>query len=227
MIFTPHGFLRGFRLAVPLALSVGTYGLVFGMLSKQSGLEFNESLLMSLTVFAGVSQLIAMQLWTAPLPVAAIVLTTFLVNARHLFMGAALQPWFKKLSWGQAYGSLFFCADENWALAVKEFRRGEKDGAFLLGGGFVIYVGWVLATMIGFAGGLMVRDPAAWGLDFAFVAVFIALMIGLWRGKKDLIPWCVAGVGAVVAAKFLPGKWYILIGTFLGSLLEFLRVDDA
>ena len=226
MTFTRHGLLRGFKLTIPLALSAASYGLVFGLLSKQSGLQFSESLLMSLTVFAGAAQLVVMQLWTTPLPVAGIILTTFLVNARHLFMGAALQPWFKKISPLEAYGSLFFCADENWALSMREFRRGEKDGAILLGGGLAVYLAWASATVLGFMASAMVRDPVVWGFDFAFVAVFVALMVGLWRGKHDLIPWCVAALAAVVASELLPGKWYILIGTLLGSLLEFFRYED-
>ena len=71
-------------------------------------------------------------------------------------------------------------------------------------------------------GGLLgntIQDPSQWGLDFAFTAVFIALLVGLWTGKKDLIPWIVAGVVAVVASQILPGKWYILLGGLAGSLI--------
>lgn len=225
MTFSFPGLWRGFRMALPLAFGVAAYGLVFGMLAQQNGLRMIESLGMSLLVFAGASQIVAMDLWHAPLPMIGIVLTTFLVNARHLLMGMAIQPWLKPIRPWQAYGALFFCADENWALSVKQFQNGENDAAFLLGGGLAIYLGWNLATVLGFLGGVNLHNPAHYGIDFAFTAVFIALVVQMFRGKRDTLPWLTAAGAAWLTSYLLAGKWYILTGALSGALAAMMRYD--
>ena len=224
--FTRRGVLEGLRTSIPVALGVFAYGLVFGVLARQAHLSSAEALLMSGLVFAGASQFIALGLWATPLPVGAIILTTLIVNLRHVLMGAALRPWFARLSPLATYGSAFFISDESWALTMGQFARGKRNGAFLLGSGVAIFVAWLSATLVGRTLGGIVSDPARWGLDFAFTAVFIALLVGLWKGKGDLLPWAVAAVVAAGAAHWLPGKWYILLGGIAGSLVGALRRAD-
>jgi predicted branched-subunit amino acid permease len=69
----------------------------------------------------------------------------------------------------------------------------------------------------------VVEDPARWGLDFAFTAVFLALLAGMWKGRGDLVPWGVAAVVAVAASGLLPGYWYVLLGGLAGSLMGAVR----
>jgi 4-azaleucine resistance transporter AzlC len=216
--FTLSGALAGARRCVPIAISGSAIGLVFGTLAGQAGLGAGEAALMSALVFSGAAQFVVIGLWTNPLPVAAIVLTTLVVGLRHLLMGAALGPAFSKLPRLKAYGSVFFLADENWALTMGELAKGRRDGAFLLGGGLLMFVAWTGSTFLGGVFGSVVEDPARWGLDFAFTAVFLALISGMWKGKADLLPWTVAAAVAVAAHQWLPGQWYILLGGLAGSL---------
>ncbi len=217
--FTFRGALVGARQSIPLALSVFAYGTVFGVLARQTGMSLAEAATMSGMVYAGSAQLIVLDLWTTPLPVLTIVLTTLIVNLRHVLMGAALRPWFSKLKASQAYGSAFFIVDESWALTMREFTAGESDGAFLIGSGLALFAAWLGATVSGYVMGTLVQNPARLGLDFAFPAVFVALLIGMWKGKSDLWPWAVAAGVAVLSARYLPGKWYILLGGLAGSLV--------
>ena len=126
MTFTLSGALLGARRAIPVAISAFTVGLVFGILARQAKLSIVQALLMSSLVFAGASQFVALSLWTVvPLPVITIILTTFVVNMRHLLMGAALRPWFSRLSPSKVYTSVFFMVDESWALLCsRRTRRG-------------------------------------------------------------------------------------------------------
>jgi len=224
--FTRRGVWAGARAALPVALGAGAFGIVFGVLARQTGLSLAEALLMSAIVFAGASQLVALGLWVTPLPVGALILTTLIVNLRHVLMGASLHPWLAKLPRGRVYASLFFMVDESWALTLGALTGGGGDGAFLLGSGLTLYAFWGAATAIGELAGGLVTDPTRWGLDFAFTAVFLALLVGLWRGKSDLLPWLVAAVVAVAAAQWLPGKWYILLGGLAGSLVGAFRRAD-
>ena len=178
---------------------------------------------MSALLFSGATQFVVLGLWAAPLPVAAIVLTTLVVNLRYLLMGATLAPWFSGLSRLKAYGSVFFLADENWALALGERAKGRRDAAFLLGGGLAMMASWVVSTFVGRTVGGALEDPARWGLDFAFAAVFLALLVGLWRGRSDLLPWVVAAAVAVAGYLLLAGQWYVLLGGLAGSLVGAAR----
>ncbi len=217
--FTVGGGLVGARQSIPLALSVFAYGTVFGVLARQTGMSLVEAITMSGVVCAGSAQLIVLDLWAAPLPILTIVLTTLVVNLRHLLMGAALRPWFSQLSAPQAYISAFFMGDENWALTMREFAAGRNDRAFLLGSGLALFIAWLGATATGYVMGTMVQNPARLGLDFAFPAVLVALLAGMWRGKSDLCPWAVAAGVAALTAQWLPGKWYILLGGLAGSMV--------
>ncbi|MGH3089401.1 MAG: AzlC family ABC transporter permease, partial [Rubrobacteraceae bacterium] len=216
--FTLSGAIAGAKRCLPIAVSGAAIGLVFGVLARQAGLSSVEAALMSALVFSGAAQFVAMGIWAGPVPLAGVVLATLVVGLRHLLMGAALSPWFSKLPKKEAFGSAFFMADENWALTMSEFQKGRKDAAFLLGGGLIMVVSWTTFTFVGSAAGSFIEDPARWGLDFAFTAVFIALLVGMWRGRSSLLPWAVAAVVAVLGYEFLPGQWYILFGGLAGSL---------
>jgi predicted branched-subunit amino acid permease len=202
--FTLAGALAGARKCIPVAISGCVVGLVFGTLAGQAGLSAGEAALMSVLVFSGAAQFVVLGLWASPLPLATIALTTLVVGLRHVLMGAALAPVFSELPRVKAYASVFFMADENWALTMGEFAWG---GATLVGGAF----------------GGAVEDPARWGLDFAFTAVFLVLISGMWKGRSNLLPWTVAAAVAVAAHQWLPGQWYILLGGLSGSLAGVVR----
>ncbi|HUH78234.1 MAG TPA: branched-chain amino acid ABC transporter permease, partial [Devosia sp.] len=89
--------------------------------------------------------------------------------------------------------------------------------AFLLGGALLAYVCWLATTLLGHQLGSVIDDPTKYGLDFAFTATFLALLLGMWRGKLDLIPWLVGALSAVISAKLIEGSWYIMIGGIVGS----------
>ncbi|WP_440766116.1 AzlC family ABC transporter permease [Natronorubrum sp. DTA7] len=220
-----EGIRAGFLTGIPIAIGVGGYGIAFGVLANQAGLSVAEAALMSATVLAGASQIIAVELWADPIPVAAIVATTFAVNLRYSLMGAALQPWFRHLSPPQIYGSLVMMADENWALTMRELKTGSGRGAFLLGSGIVLWLFWVGSTVLGVLAGESVGDPDQYGFDFILAAVFVALASELWEGRSTLVPWLVALGTSVVAANVLPGRWYILIGGLAAAAVEVMRHD--
>ncbi|QLD84167.1 AzlC family ABC transporter permease [Natronomonas halophila] len=221
--FSRDGIRSGFVTCAPVALGVGGYGLVFGVLAREAGLSVMTAVAMSATVLAGAAQLIAVGLWDWPIPAVAVVGTTLVVNLRYLLMGASLRPWFTRLPSRQAYTSLFFMADENWALTIQDLRAGNGRGAFLLGSGLAIWVFWVVATAIGAVAGGRIGNPETYGLDFVLTAIFLALLVGFWDGRTSLAPWVAAAVVAVAVETVLPGRWYILAGGLAASLTEVTR----
>jgi predicted branched-subunit amino acid permease len=225
--FTRHGVYRGARRALPVAVSVFAYGLVFGVAAYEAHVTVLEVLLMSSLVVAGAAQFAVVAIWTTPLPVGVIVLTTLVINLRHLLMGAALRPWFGGLKARKAYGSLFFMNDESWALTLADLNAGSRDAAFLLGAGGTIFGAWVTSTVLGRSSGQLFLDPERFGLDFVFVAVFLALLVGLWRGRASIAPWAAAAAAAIVAKELLPGTWYVIAGGVVGTLVGGLVQREA
>ncbi len=208
---------RGAMANTPLAVSAMAYGAVLGVLSGQQGVTWAEMMGMNLFLFAGSAQFVMVEMWTSPLPVAEIVIAVFIINLRYLLIGASLQPVFKGYSLGAKAAMMHLVADENWAVTMAEHRTKGTDPYFLFGGGILLGCAWSGSTILGNILGGFVVDPEKYGLDFAFVAVFAALSLSLWRGKSDLFPWLVAAFLAVMANQLLPGKWYIVIGGLGGA----------
>jgi 4-azaleucine resistance transporter AzlC len=218
----------GARMFIPVAISIAAYGLVWGVLAGQAGLSVLEVLLMSGLVFAGASQFVALDMWTpGALPIGSIVLAVAIVNLRMLLMTATLRPLAAGLPMWRALLGMHFVADENWAMTMTEVRKGRGGFAFLVGSGLMSGCAWIGSTLVGRLLGSVIDDPAKYGLDFAFTATFLALLLGMWKGRGDLIPWLAAAVIAVATAKLVPGNWYIIAGglggSFVGALAETWR----
>lgn len=218
MDFKLKGIIDGFIQAIPIGIGVSSYGMVFGVLSKQAGMDFFQSLLMSASVFAGASQFVVLELWNYPLPFFTIWIATLVVNLRHLLMGISLREHFRGLSKLKAYISLFFMVDENWAYSMTKWKNGDTNAALLLGTGLCLFVSWSGSTIAGYLIGSGITNPEKWGIDFAFTAIFIFLGKGMWRDNSDLLPWIVAAGVSVVSSKMVDGHWYIILGAVAGSL---------
>ncbi|GAB7082044.1 AzlC family ABC transporter permease [Megalodesulfovibrio paquesii] len=222
-------FRRGVTAMLPVAASVGVYGSVLGVLAAQKGLGWLELLGMDLAIFAGSAQFVMVEMWNSTaahgLPVIEMAVAALVINLRYLLVGASLAPLFRGEPLWRKLGIIHLVADENWAVTMAETRRGRGSTQFLLGGGVCLILIWTLGTLAGLLGGSFIEHPEAYALDFAFTAVFTALTVGLWRGKRDALPWLAAAVLAVLAERLLPGKWYIVIGGLGGAVAAMLQPD--
>jgi predicted branched-subunit amino acid permease len=206
------------RRCLPIAVSVFAYGLVFGALAAQSGLSLAETGLMCGLVFSGTVQFVALGLWTAPLPVATLLIATFLLSLRLVLMGATLRRAIAGITTGRALVAAWFVTDENWALTMSEAakRRRATLAGFFMGASLLLYGTWLAAGMAGHLLGGAAGDPKRLGLDFAFPAMFLALSIGLGRRHPNVLVWLASAAAAILAEHFLGGAWHILLGAFAG-----------
>lgn len=221
-------FWLGVRMFLPVAVSIAAYGVVWGVLAGQAGLSVLEVALMSGLVFAGASQFVALDMWTpGALPVLSIIIAAGIVNLRMLLMSATLRPLVGHLSLPRQLGAMFFVSDEQWAMTMAEVRKGKGSVAFLLGTGALSWFAWMGSTLCGRVLGAFIDDPTRYGLDFAFTATFLALLLGMWRGRGDLVPWIVGALAAILTSMLIEGNWYIivggLVGSFAGALAETIR----
>ena len=221
-----YGFRAGFIACLPLAFSVVIFGLVYGLIAAGKGYSTAETVLMSLIVFAGSSQLLALELWTQPPAIPVLALAVLILNLRYLLQTAALKDLLLPLGLPRALAAAAFNADENWAVTIKALRGPDGDAvraSYYLGSAACLYSFWAISGGIGWFAGGLVPNPEALGLGIVGTAVFVSLLQGLYRSPTDLMPWGVAAVCAGVASLTLPGAWYILIGGIAGSLAGALR----
>lgn len=224
--FTRQGILAGMRWTAPMAVSVAVYGVVFGVLARQVDMSLLETMLMNLIVFAGAAQLAALDSWAYPLPILTLVITVVLVNMRLIMLGAALRPWLRTLPNRIVYPTLFMLNDEAWAVMMIRYRLGERDAGIVLGGNLIVYIAWNLAVVAGHLLGSQVGDPAALGLDFAFTAVFAAMLFGGYRSRYDLVPWATSGLVAWLVWWLVPGTWYVIAGGLAGFAIAWFRSEQ-
>ena len=209
--------LAGVAAIAPVMVAAVPVGLVFGAVGIQAGLSPVELTLMSALVFAGAAQFVALDLWASPAPWLALTISAFIVNLRHVLMGASLAPHLKTFPrWGR-WAGLFLLADEVWALALRRATERGLTPAFYAGLAGGLYAAWVAGTLAGSLLGGLITDPERYGLDFAFIAIFLCLIIGFWRGRRSVLPWIAAGGAAIVAQWLLPGVWYVVIGGLIGA----------
>ena len=211
-------FRSGFAANLTVAASVAAYGSVLGVLASQQGLSLVQLVVMNLILFAGSSQFVLIEMWRPPLPVFEMVLAVAVINLRYMLIGASLRPLFQNSSLGQRMGFVHLAADENWAITMAARRKGPVGPYHLLGGGVCLALSWGLGTIGGLLFGAAISKPEAFALDFAFLAVFIALAASLWRGRRDILPWLIAAGLALASEALIPGKWYIIIGGLGGAL---------
>jgi len=179
--------------------------------------------------FAGGSEFAAIGLWTTPPHILLIAAITFLVNSRHILMGAALAPFIQHLPRRIAYPALFLMCDESWAMALTDAKhRTAPESKFgfslpyYVGISVVFYVTWVLFTTLGGALGSAIGNVQAYGLDMAFPAIFLVLLRGLWRGARASRPWLVSLLVAALTYGFVPGAWYVPTGALSGLIAAYL-----
>jgi 4-azaleucine resistance transporter AzlC len=227
-------FRRGLASSLPVLLGTVPYALVLGAQATQKGLGTLELSMMTGLNFAGGSEFAAIQLWTSPPHVLLIVAITFLVNSRHLLMGAALAPFLRDLPQRKALPALFFLCDESWALGLADARQRAAASTapafslpYYMGASLAVYATWVGFTTLGALLGPVLGNVEAYGFDMAFPAVFLVLMRGMWTGMAAARPWLVSLVVAALVHLFVPGAWYVAAGAASGLPAAWLMAGDA
>ena len=184
---------KGMRLAVPLFPAAAALGVSFGVLARTAHLDAAAAVVMSATTFAGSSQVAAVSVLGGGGGVAAAVAAALLLNARYAPIGISVARSFRG-SIAKRLAQSQLVVDESWALS-----RGDRG--VLLGVGVMLWFAWVGGTAIGALAGEAIGDPAAFGLDGAFAALFFALLATLARSRSRVV---VAMTGAAIAAVLIP-----------------------
>lgn len=216
---TESTLVSAFRQTLPIILGYVPVGFAYGVLAQKSGLSGINTVLMSLLVFAGSAQLIAVGLFAAKAAPLAIVATTFVVNLRHLLMSAALAPYLR--GWSKSRLGLFSyqLTDETFALHVGRFARGETGPGETFGINVIAQSAWVGGTVLGLAASTLITDIRPIGLDYALPAMFIALLLGQLKSRQHLAVAVIAGVLSTVLMLAGLDQSHVLAATVIAATI--------
>ena len=213
-------FIQGARLAAPLCVSAAPFGALFGAVAVGNGQTIAEAAVMSLTLFAGASQLVGIELFGQKIAPWVIVLSIFAVNFRHILYSAAIVPYVRHFTPVQKFVTFFLLTDPQFAETLK---RGESGGkvsfSWYLGFGLMIYVPWQVTTVLGGIFGQLIGDPKVIGIDVLLPIYFMALVLGFRKRANFLPVVAMSGAASVIGYHTIGSPWHVSVGAVAGMLL--------
>jgi predicted branched-subunit amino acid permease len=212
----------------PAMVAAAPIGLLYGALATAKGMSVVDVLIASALIFAGGAQLAAVQIWTYPVPIAALLVSTLLINARYILMSASLAPKVAHLPLLGRIVGFHVLADENWAMSERRAGGGRISAPYFFGMGAVFWVNWMSFSFLGALTGPLIGDPTRFGADFAFTAMFIALTAGFARSRTSVLVIVAAALAAAAAHLTIGAPWHVLAGALTGiTVAAVLGGDEA
>ncbi|BES72380.1 AzlC family ABC transporter permease [Marinobacter nanhaiticus D15-8W] len=210
---------------LPISLFVVAFGAAFGLAAVQKGIVPLEGTLMSVLVFAGASQFAALELWGDQVALLPLIAITFAINSRHLLMGASLYPMLRQMPTAQRYGILLVLTDANWAVAAQDYQNGRRNLEVILGGGVVLWMAWLIGTLLGVYFGGLLQDPKSLGLDMVLGCFLLSMALGGRKNPRVIVAWIVAGTAAMMAYWWLPPHTHVVVGALAGGAVGFFWLE--
>ncbi|MDO6963492.1 AzlC family ABC transporter permease [Rhizobium alvei] len=209
--------LSGIRTALPILLGALPFGVLFGAVATGMGISTGETVLMSMTIYAGASQLVGIELFQHHVAPWLVVLSVFAVNFRHVLYSAALANHIDHFSFGQKVIAFFLLVDPQFAESLKRGESGIKvTFVWYMAFGLTFYICWNFAAFLGAIFGKFVGDPKALGLDVLLTVYFLGLVLA-FRKKDHWLPTvAVSSAAAIAAYHFVGSPWHVSIGALAG-----------
>jgi 4-azaleucine resistance transporter AzlC len=210
--------------ALGIAVAAVGFGFVYGLAAREAGFSPIEVIAMSVIVFGGAAQFAAVGYVASGLAWPAIVLLTFLLNARHLLYSAALAPWLRRVPFARRAVMAHLLTDEAFALTVAHYQRvGRTDErGYWLAAIVATFIPWNIATFAGSVLGGQIPDPNRFGIDIIFPAAMIGLAVGLITGRREIVAAMVGASVAVVVALLTSPSIGIVAGGLVGPAVGLL-----
>ena len=175
---TEYTFSQGVRDCVPTIIGYLSVGFACGIVGSANGFSVIEAALLSILVYAGAGQFIICALVGAATPISAIILTVFIVNSRHFLLCGSLAPSFKKYSMAKNIGLGILITDEAFGVAMNKITQNEPiTDKWMAGVTLAAYSSWIAGCVTGAVCGQWISDPYVFGLDFALISMFTALLL--------------------------------------------------
>ena len=220
-------FKNGCLQEIPLQLGVFPFGIAYGILGIEVGLTNIQTYLLSIIIFAGVSQIVFAQLVSTFTPSFMIVGTIGIVNLRHILYGVSLSSYLKKLSLKWRIILSYLITDEAFAISYKRFSEEKKTKYMhfhLLGSGITLWTSWQISTLIGIFIGPLI--PNSLNLEYVIPLSFIAIVVVSINTKIKLIVFIMSALFSILLRDLPWNLWIItsgLISIIIGVLISNFR----
>ena len=213
-------FRRAARATIPVFFGYIAIGIPFGLMLVNAGYPWWLSAVMSIFMYAGAGEYMAVGLFAAGTPLVAILVAQLFVNIRHIFYGLSLISKFKSVGKIKFF-LIFVLTDETYALLTGVTVPKDADaGAYYGTIALLDYLYWVLGSVIGALLGTIIPFDFA-GVDFALTALFTVMLINQIKASKDFLPPAIGIATTIVAIVLsrmgiLPGQHILLVAIALG-----------
>lgn len=214
-----NAFTRGVRLGLPIFLGYVPVGAAFGVVARGLGFSPFQAVVCSATALAGAGQLIALQLIGAGASVAAVILTTAVVNLRYVLFGAAMSPHVRAVPLPAQAFLAFTLTDETFAVNIDDHRRSRATAWSMAGVGTIAWAGWVAGTALGALAADAIGDPTRFGVQFAMPAMFTALLVAQAEDRRHVVTAVAAAIIAIVLMLALPDPWYLIAAPMVAATI--------
>jgi 4-azaleucine resistance transporter AzlC len=218
----PAEILRdGGKAAWPICLGYFPIGLALGVLAQKAGLPWWAVAMMSILVFAGSAQFICVAMIAAGASTPAIILTTFVINLRHVLMSSALAVYLQGISRRFLALYAYGITDESFAVNLTRFKEANWDRYRALVVNHLANSVWVLATICGALAGQFVPQ-GAFGIDYALTGMFICLLVFQLQGRIYMVTGLLAALISIAWYLLVPGDSYIVGASMCAATIGYL-----
>lgn len=220
-----RGYRQAFRKAFPYTIPVLTgylfIGIAFGVMYAEKGYNFLWAMLMSLLVYAGSGQYLAVNFFVPGISFVQVIFMTLMVNVRHIFYGISLLDRFHSMGKKRWY-MIFGLTDETYSLlCTTKVPEDVDEEKFLFAISIMNQSYWVIGSVIGSLAGTLIPFNSE-GIDFAMTALFVVIFVEQWMDKKNRVPGVIGVAAAFVCLQIFGADNFVLPSMLLIVLLLFV-----
>ena len=221
---TKQAFKAAFPATIPVMAGYLVLGIGFGILLQSKGYSFLWAGVMSLTIYAGSMQYVAVDLLSGGASLISSALMTLMINARHLFYGLSMLEKYRKVKGAKKAYLIHALTDETYSLVCSaQPPEGVDSGAFYFWISFLDQCYWILGSILGGLLGQVIPFDTT-GVDFAMTALFVVIFTEQWLTHKNHLPALIGlGVSFICLLLFGPDSFIIPSMVAIALLLTLLR----
>ena len=215
-----HAFRKAFPYTIPVLTGYLFIGIAFGVMYAEKGYSFLWAILMSLLVYAGSGQYLAVNFFTPGISFVHVIFMTLMVNIRHIFSGISLLDKFNQMGKKRWY-MIFGLTDETYSLlCTTKIPEGVEEEKFLFAISIMNQSYWVIGSAIGGLAGSFLPFNSE-GIDFAMTALFVVIFVEQWMDAKNRIPETIGVAAAFLCLQIFGADSFVLPSMLLIIMILF------
>ena len=214
-------FKEAFQRTIPVMFGYVPIGIAFGFLLTQSGYFWLYAVLMSIVIYSGATQFLAIGFFVNHAAMIEVAVTILLLNLRHSFFGLSLIRKFSNIPHVKPY-LVFALTDETYALlTVTEEPQPQSKARYYFFISLLNHLYWVTGTLMGTLIGQVIKTDLR-GMDFALTALFVVLVIEQYKKVRSLRPFLIGAVVGIICIASVASQYMLLVAILSGTIMLLL-----